>query len=47
MSIKDKLVKEFYDRTPFPDYDINRFNTKEDLKIHSTSFAKILDKSIP
>lgn len=42
-----KKVQEFYNEIPFPDYDINKFNSKEDLKIISYPFAKILDRSIP
>jgi len=41
------VVSTFYNRTPFPDYDINRFNSREDLKTHADRFAKILDRSIP
>ena len=26
-----KTVQTFYNKTPFPDYDLDRFNTKEDL----------------
>jgi len=40
-------VQDFYNLTPFPDYEIDRFNTKEDLKVAAYSFAKILDTSIP
>ncbi len=42
-----KNVKNFYNKTPFPDYDLNRFKSKEDLIISSYPFAKILDRSIP
>ena len=28
-----KKVQEFYNDIPFPDYDLNRFNSKEDLKL--------------
>lgn len=40
-------VQQFYNTTPFPDYELDRFGTKEDLRIASSSFAKILDRSIP
>jgi len=40
-------VQNFYNKTPFPDYELDRFNCKEDLKIAAYSFAKILDRSIP
>ncbi len=40
-------VQGFYNRTPFPDYELESFNTKEDLEIQAYEFAKILDRSIP
>lgn len=40
-------VQNFYNKTPFPDYDLDNFNTKEDLEIDAYPFAKTLDKSIP
>ena len=40
-------VKHFYDQTPFPDFELNRFNTKDDLRKMAYPFAKILDRSIP
>jgi len=42
-----KKVQEFYNEIPFPDYDLNRFNSKEDLNLAMYPFAKILDRSIP
>ena len=42
-----KKVKDFYNQTPFPDYEIDRFNFKEDLETSVYPFAKILDRSIP
>ena len=52
--IKDKMetkigkqVQEFYNDIPFPDYDLNKFECKEDLEIARYSFAKVLDRSIP
>lgn len=52
--IKDKMetkigkkVQEFYNDIPFPDYDLNRFNSKGDLKLAMWEFADILDRSIP
>jgi len=42
-----QTVQSFYNKTPFPDYDLNRFNSKEDLKLSVYPFAKILDRSIP
>ncbi|MEK6940133.1 MAG: class I SAM-dependent methyltransferase [Nanoarchaeota archaeon] len=41
------VVQEFYNKTPFPDYDLARFNSKEDLSLAAYTFAKILDRSIP
>ena len=35
-------VRLFYNKTPFPDYDLQRFNTKEDLRLAAYPFAKIL-----
>ncbi len=40
-------VQSFYNKTPFPDYDLNRFNSKKDLEIAMYTFAKIIDRSIP
>jgi len=40
-------VQTFYNATPFPDYELSRFNSKEDLKLTAQSFSKILDRSIP
>ena len=42
-----KKVQNFYNKTPFPNYELSRFNSKEDLKIAASSFAQILDRSIP
>lgn len=46
MTVSD-TVCQFYNTTPFPDYELSRFNTKEDLKLAANAFAKILDRSIP
>lgn len=43
----DQKVKNFYNKTPFPNYELSRFNSKEDLKIFASLFARILDRSIP
>ena len=40
-------VQTFYNKTPFPDYELNRFKSKEDLNLAAYSFARILDRSIP
>ena len=42
-----KQVQEFYNEIPFPDYDLRRFNCKEDLKISMWDFAGVIDRSIP
>lgn len=42
-----EVVRQFYNTTPFPDYELDRFNTKEDLKSSANAFVKILDRSIP
>jgi len=42
-----RKVQNFYNKTPFPDYDLKRFNDKEDLEISTYEFAQILDRSIP
>jgi len=40
-------VQNFYNKTPFPDYDLSRFNRKEDLRFSAYPFAVILNRSIP
>ena len=40
-------VQNFYNKTPFPDYELDRFNVKEALNVNAYPFAKILDRSIP
>lgn len=40
-------VKAFYNNTPFPDFELSRFKTKEALKINAQPFAKLLNRSIP
>lgn len=42
-----QTVQQFYNKTPFPDYELDRFNSKEDLKYFAYPFAKIIDRSIP
>lgn len=42
-----QVVQEFYNKTPFPNYELERFSTKEDLRIAANEFAEILDRSIP
>ena len=40
-------VKDFYNKNPFPGFELNKFNSKEDLWIHASDFARIIDRSIP
>ncbi len=40
-------VKEFYNKTPFPGFELKKFNSKKELKITASSFAETLDRSIP
>lgn len=40
-------VQQFYNKTPFPDFELERFNRKEDLEFSAYPFARILDRSIP
>ncbi|MDD5178567.1 MAG: class I SAM-dependent methyltransferase [Candidatus Nanoarchaeia archaeon] len=40
-------VQQFYNQSPFPDYELEKFNSKKDLEIAAYPFARILDKSIP
>src|SRR3989338_10880456 len=47
VTIIGEKVQNFYNKTPFPDYDLARFHSKEDLRIAAYSFANILDRSIP
>lgn len=42
-----KKVQNFYNKTPFPDYELRRFNSKEDLRLMAYPFAELLDRSIP
>ncbi len=39
-------VRNFYNKTPFPDYNLDRFDTKEDLKLSMWNFAGIIDRSL-
>jgi 2-polyprenyl-3-methyl-5-hydroxy-6-metoxy-1,4-benzoquinol methylase len=40
-------VQNFYNKTPFPDYELDRFNSKEDLRVAAYPFSETLDRSIP
>jgi 2-polyprenyl-3-methyl-5-hydroxy-6-metoxy-1,4-benzoquinol methylase len=40
-------VQNFYNKSPFPDYELEKFNSKKDLEITAYPFARVLDKSIP
>lgn len=41
------IVERFYNETPFPDYELERFKKPEDLEIYAQPFSKILDRTIP
>jgi SAM-dependent methyltransferase len=41
------IVQSFYNTTPFPDYELENFEDKEDLKLAAGEFAEIIDRSIP
>lgn len=40
-------VQTFYNKSPFPDYELKRFTNKESLRVSMYPFAKIIDRSIP
>lgn len=40
-------VQQFYNKTPFPDYELDNFDNRKDLEVLAYPFAKILDRSIP
>lgn len=40
-------IRSFYNRTPFPDFELNRFNTSKDLKEAAWPMARLLDFLIP
>lgn len=42
-----QTVQNFYNKTPFPDYELDNFDDKEDLEISAYPFAKILNRCIP
>ena len=42
-----RKVQNFYNKTPFPDYELDRFNDREDLELATYEFAQTLDRSIP
>ncbi len=43
----NNVVQRFYNASPFPDYELDRFETTEDLELAAKTFSKILDRSIP
>ena len=45
--IVGERVRAFYNKTQFPDYELDRFDSAEDLILSAYPFAKILDRSIP
>jgi len=42
-----KKVQQFYNKSPFPDYELENFKTKSDLELSAWTFAKLLDRSVP
>lgn len=40
-------VRRFYNQTPFPDFDISRFSTRQALREVAYPFSRALDASIP
>ncbi len=42
-----ELVADFYDKYPFPGYDITKYNFKEDLFKNANAYARALDMQIP
>src|SRR3989338_6675516 len=40
-------VQYFYNKTPFPNYELERFHTKDDLIYAAGDFVRILDRNIP
>lgn len=43
----DKKVQGFYNNSPFPNYELERFKSKEDLEFSASQFAQILNQNIP
>ena len=41
------LVADFYDKYPFPGYDITKYNFKDDLFKNANAYARALDMQIP
>ena len=42
-----ELVADFYNKYPFPGYDINKYNFKDDLFKNANAYARALDMQIP
>ncbi len=42
-----RIIREFYNQYPFPDFDMNKYNYVQDLNEHSKWFFKLLDQYIP
>ncbi len=47
MNLIGEKVRSFYNASPFPDYDLERFHSPEDLRGIAYPFAHVLDRSIP
>lgn len=42
-----QTVRDFYNQTPFPDFELERFSSKTSLRETAWPFAKALDRCIP
>lgn len=40
-------VRDFYNRVPFPDFDLGKYNARYDLPAHANAYARALDLEIP
>ena len=43
----DRKVQSFYDETPFPDFDLEKYRTREDLERQASWYFRLLDTYIP
>jgi ubiquinone/menaquinone biosynthesis C-methylase UbiE len=41
------MVQDFYNKNPFPDFDINKYSSREDFNEHIGWYYKLLDLYIP
>ncbi|MCK5011902.1 MAG: class I SAM-dependent methyltransferase [Deltaproteobacteria bacterium] len=42
-----KSVKDFYEKNPFPGFDLNKYKNKEDLYNQASWYGKLVDSQIP